>query len=200
MTTIYLVRHGRRTDQAENTHLSDVGIEQAQLTGEYFKNLGEIDQIYASPMIRTTQTAQIISDIIKVPIKFDERLRERIEWGDRSGESYEDFVSLWNKTAVDRQYKAPFGDSSYNTGERVKAVLEEISDNKKAIIVSHGGAIGDFLRNVIEENKLLFSKSLEGYDFLDILECSITELSKSGSKYLLKRFNYTGHLIQTGMH
>ena len=69
---LYLIRHGQSTNnegklpRAADPPLTDIGVEQARWTGESLKDEG-ITRLYCSPMLRTLQTAKIISDIINLP-------------------------------------------------------------------------------------------------------------------------------------
>lgn len=86
MIDIYLIRHGctefnrlGRPKGAEiNVELNNLGIQQAIKTGHFLKHLS-FDCMYASPMIRTVQTANIIKEIIefKGDIIYDDLLIER---------------------------------------------------------------------------------------------------------------------------
>lgn len=81
MYNFVFVRHGRSLADDENKHegrydspLTNVGEKQAGLTAQKFKKLGyEFDTIIASPLKRTSRTAEIINkeyavDIIKQPL------------------------------------------------------------------------------------------------------------------------------------
>ena len=69
---LYLIRHGQSTNnegklpRAADPPLTDIGVEQARWAGESLKD-ESITRLYCSPMLRTLQTAQIISDIINLP-------------------------------------------------------------------------------------------------------------------------------------
>ena len=69
---LYLIRHGQSTNnegklpRVADPPLTDIGVEQARWVGESLKDEG-ITRLYSSPMLRTLQTAQIISDIIDLP-------------------------------------------------------------------------------------------------------------------------------------
>ena len=69
---LYLIRHGQSTNnegklpRSADPPLTDIGLEQARCVGESLKDEG-ITRLYSSPMLRTLQTAQIISDIIDLP-------------------------------------------------------------------------------------------------------------------------------------
>lgn len=196
MTTFYLIRHGLRESRDEGSSLSDVGKKQAEITAIHLKK-NTIHALYASPMKRTQQTAKIIARHLKLHVNTDDRLKERLNWGDRKGETFDEFLKVWIQTERDRNYHPLHGDSSYSTGNRMKAVLDEIADKNidSVLIVSHGGAIGDFLRNVFPENMLKFTANpVTETKYLNILECSITIVQKDRNTYILKKFNDTSHL------
>lgn len=193
---LYFIRHGSRTSISEETPLSEIGVWEADLTARYLSAIGNISSIYASPLRRTQQTAEIFSQALKLPVTTDPRLTERMRFGDRIGESYSEFIDEWNKTSRDRNYLPPMGDSSYECGSRLKAVADEISNGQRVVIVSHGGAIGDFLRSVFDDNDLsLATGSDPQTKFVDIQTCSITEVTKTGVDYKLVRISDTSHLL-----
>ena len=69
---LYLIRHGQSTNnegklpRAADPPLTDIGVEQARWAGGSLKDEG-ITRLYCSPMLRTLQTAQIISEILDLP-------------------------------------------------------------------------------------------------------------------------------------
>ncbi len=57
---VYVTRHGQRgeaSDVVRDVHVSKLGVEQAQLLGKYLKKLDFKGKIYASPYLRTVETA-----------------------------------------------------------------------------------------------------------------------------------------------
>lgn len=68
-------------------------------------------------------------------MKTDNRLRERLLWGDRKGESFDEFLSEWIKTTIDRNYQPLFGDSFFMAGNRMKSLIDEISKNDINILI-----------------------------------------------------------------
>lgn len=87
------------------------------------------------------------------------------------------------------------GDSSYESGSRVESLIREIPEGENAVIVSHAGAIGDFLRNVFNDDELpLVPGSDPSVRFLDIDTCSITEVIRRDDGYSIQRVNDTTHL------
>jgi 2,3-bisphosphoglycerate-dependent phosphoglycerate mutase len=69
---LYLIRHGQSANnegilpRVPDPPLTDLGVEQARWAGESLKDEG-ITRLYCSPMLRTLQTAQIISEILDLP-------------------------------------------------------------------------------------------------------------------------------------
>lgn len=193
MSTFFLIRHGLRVSRNEDTLLSKAGITQAELTGQYLQSQ-DISQLFVSPVSRTLHTAEIINRYISVPLSPDIRLKERIEFEPGSG-NFEAFLSEWDKTMADRDYQPPYGDSARNSGERIKSMFDQFNDNKNYIFISHGGVIGDVVRNLFPENVLQFKNDpVKNLQWLEISECSITEIQKVENSYSLKRVNDTSHL------
>ena len=81
-TTVFLVRHGVTAANKENRFagrtaepLHPEGIEQVRQLGEQLRGQG-ISRIFAGPLARTRQTAEIISSAIDAPIIFADALTE----------------------------------------------------------------------------------------------------------------------------
>lgn len=194
---IYLVRHGQRVGLTEQTPLTPTGRNQADLSGKYLSTqFSENPLLYSSPLPRAQETAQIISQHLKVPIKTDIRLIERMKLGDRVGESYSSFLKEWNKTSLDRNYNPPGGDSSVIAGNRIKSLAEEVPEEMNAVFISHGGVIGDYLRNTFDDLILPFTFTTDGrIKYIDISYCSITEVARDRDSFKLIRINDIAHLV-----
>ncbi len=193
MSTFYLVRHGLKVSRDEDTLLSEAGVSQAELTGSYFKSK-KIARVFVSPAKRTLQTAGIINNYLQVPQTTDSRLLERMMYEPSCG-TFEAFLAEWDKTMVDRDYQPPYGDSSKSAGERVIRLLDEIHDDKNYLLVSHGGTIGDTVRNLFPSGfYTLTTDHLKKIQWLNISECSITEIQKNGDNLSLTRVSDTAHL------
>jgi serine/threonine-protein phosphatase PGAM5 len=73
MKTIYLVRHGDydykdKNSETEGQGLLTIGVEQAQATAYYFKQLNKLfSAIHCSDFLRTIQTAEIIAKKLSTP-------------------------------------------------------------------------------------------------------------------------------------
>lgn len=82
MTTIYLIRHGEYVNpdymfpgRGQGYPLSEKGKEQVKSLAHYFE-AKSIAAIYSSSLLRTKQTAEILSIELHVPVLFDDRLLE----------------------------------------------------------------------------------------------------------------------------
>ena len=144
---IYSTRHGQ-TDYNKNEMilgitdipLNETGIAQAEKLADEVKNIGDIDFIIASPMIRTQLTAKIVSERCGIEIVTDNRLREW-NYGEYEGKSRftAGFADDKKEFAV---RMGETGESLFQLCHRVYSVLDEIIEkynHKNILIVSHGG-------------------------------------------------------------
>lgn len=195
MSTIYLIRHGNKQRDVSDPGLTAIGQEQAKKTGLFLKQF-PISKIISSPLARAQQTAQLIADALALSVKTDLRLHERMEW--RPEEiSKDDFLTEWLKASRDRNYAPSLGDSSTKTGEKVASIIQEIGSapTDHIVLVTHGGALIDFLRNNFDEKIVLqlFSDLPEGADY-SVGECSITTVKFENGDYTLVDLNQISHL------
>jgi broad specificity phosphatase PhoE len=195
MTTFYLIRHGHKEAIPFDPPLTSLGLKQAEITAELLKNV-TFTKVLSSPKLRTLQTAEIIAKLHSLPVIIDERLAERVEW--ENDETFKEFIAEWNKTDIDRSYLPKKGMSSKIKGEKMKDILDELSEKHKdgiILIVSHGGTIGDLLRNLFTERGIEHkTEPISGANYIDILECGITTLRKTGDNYKLLKIGDISHL------
>lgn len=157
-TILTLIRHGlsdfnvdgRFQGSGNLARLSDEGIEQAHLVGDMLRD-HSIDVIYASPLLRTRQTAGIIAKVIDHPhpIQFDDRLRE-VDIPDWQGLKHQEIQDR-NPTLLKTFYESPEKFEMYSDGilrrplfdlyQRVSGFMDErISrSNSRILVVSHLG-------------------------------------------------------------
>lgn len=98
--TWYLVRHGQTEWNAEkrmqgqwDSKLSELGRQHADTNGRWLATQG-IEHVWASPLGRVRETAEIISKHMPMDPVWDDRLKE---WssGEWSGELYADIATKW---------------------------------------------------------------------------------------------------------
>lgn len=154
MTKLYLVRHGRtlwndemRYQGSSDIPLSKEGKNQARLLFERFKNI-HIDKIYSSPLSRSIQTVELISEYKNIKIKTDKRLQE-IDFGEWEGKKESDLKRLYGKDYQNfcedpYKYKAPGERLIEDVQVRVVECVDEIiskNAGKDILISSHGGSL-----------------------------------------------------------
>lgn len=208
MQTFYLIRHGEKIPGSGDPMLSEKGILQATATAAYLKQF-PTEIIITSPLKRAFQTAEIIGNSLSIPIITHMDLRERANWGDLPGQSFEDFVKEWNISSRDRFYKHPAGDSADETGKRMRRTLDSLSDTpyRHITVISHGGAIKDFLwytftiadlRSTYPQFVNRMEKFWKRERFLnlegDVTECSVTIVEKDEAGYRIKKIAYNIHI------
>lgn len=198
MSTFYLIRHGQKLSELGDPGLTEEGFKQARETGEYLTQF-PVTQIVSSPFRRTTETANVIGEVLQLEPIFDEKLVERANWDQTTQKlTYHEFVEDWVRATHDRDYVMKIGDSSRQTGERVEKSIAALNKPQQhVILVTHGGAIADYLRNVFGDDAVApVLKQYEGIgsDY-GIMNCSITIVSFNPTPKL-ELLNYTGHLSE----
>jgi len=198
MNTFYLIRHGQKVGEAGDPGLTELGKEQARKTAKFLKDKN-ISKIYSSTYKRTKETAEIINKTLKVEVIFDNRLRERMNWGSVPNQTLEEFLKEWEYSNFHRDFKPKAGISSLQSGKDAFNIISEISTSlpdSNIAIITHGGVICDLLGNIFPDSELRKLKPdfPEKLDKL-IKECSITTLIKNSNKFSLKEIGAVNHLV-----
>src|SRR4249920_3905673 len=96
VTTFVFVRHAMTTGGPGDTGLSLEGIELAK---DVAKKLAtkQATYVFSSPLHRAVQTAEAIALMSGLELRVDDRLRERANWGDVEGETWEEFLFRWER-------------------------------------------------------------------------------------------------------
>lgn len=197
-TTFYLVRHALKEKSIGDVPITAQGILQAQMTARYFSNL-QISTIYTSPLRRAIETAEYIASATQTNMILESRLRERANWGDLPGQSFEEFVEMWEKSTRDPDYLPPIGDSAKQAGDRLSSLLSELIEKHTPIsafvLITHGGLITDFLVSKFTENQLnVWHPNFKEEQSNLIPECSITKIIYDDGTYKIDEFASIDHL------
>src|SRR3990172_4408060 len=194
---ILLVRHGE-TDHNKNdilmgqlpSPLNDLGRSQALGLGRSLKNAA-IGAIWSSDLLRTRQTAEIVSDHIRYPresIKYSAGFREQAlgEWEDRIYKEVKlrpDFSEYVTKKLMNQG--PPGGETRQQFSDRaVKAWNDTIQSTKGTLlIVAHGGTNRAILSAV---TGITF---MEGWKKYQQDNCCINEILMDKDTYELVRVN-----------
>jgi probable phosphoglycerate mutase len=202
-TTIFLIRHGETVltpfkkfsgDGPLNPELTHIGLEQAEKVARAVANLNP-EVIIASPLRRTTQTAEALSRLTGLPIIFED---EWIEcsfgiWDgmsiDEVKEKYPADYQAWISSTA---FAPPEGESYDSVAQRVEFALDKIASEypgQRVVVVTHNGTIKSAVKNVI-------GAPAESIFHIDISPCSITTVSiwPSDGLRALRTLNEQSHL------
>lgn len=177
MKKLFFVRHGERSKNIKKIALSKLGKKQSIKTGKYLSGV-KVDIIYSSSALRAKETSYNIAKYTNVPVLIKHALRERPRKTKTSKNEVEDIFSKV-------------------TGFRMKRLITLLlnTNYKNIVLVTHGGAIADFLK-IVFKTKYLDTK-IPSFSFLgkySIPECSITIVGHSKGKYYLLQTPSQNHL------
>jgi probable phosphomutase (TIGR03848 family) len=160
VTTVYLVRHGRTpanekgilAGRTKGVFLDELGVLQAETLAKNIENI-EFKKVIVSPMERCQQTAKILNQFSKNPIKpsIDSGVNE-CDYGDWSNKKLSTLrrKPLW-KSVQERPSAVEFPN-----GERMAAMLDrtklaifenasKLKNDDNMLVVSHGDPIRSFI-------------------------------------------------------
>ncbi len=170
MTLVYLVQHGEKERLPGDPGLTEAGRRQAEATGHWLGRTG-LRGLYASPLRRARQTADLIAGVTGLPVQVDARLRERMNWD--GGCSLESFLADWARTTRDRDFVPSTGESSRQAGDRLHAYITgQLTGAAPVAVVTHGGVTVDLLRKLMPDEALPVGLLVAG-----IPACAITTIS-----------------------
>ena len=161
-TRVWLVRHGEPAGVRGRCYgkldigLSATGREQMERSAESLK-AEPFDAIYASPRVRTMESAHILSASHACPCHQDDGLRE-IDFGDFEGLTYDEIAARypalyqrWMDSPTEVQF--PNGESFAAMRARVLQAFDAIRHRHEGgtiAIVTHGGVIRILLATALE--------------------------------------------------
>ncbi len=195
MTTIYFVRHGATDNKGQiiygrmpGFNLSEVGRKEAETVGKFLSGKG-VKQIYTSPLERTFQTADFISNEIPgstITHSFELNEVESTSW---QGLSPEDLYKNNSYELFINDPKAEIGSENLNQlAERMKLFTESLAIKHKGqsiVCVSHEFPI--LALKLVLENKPLVS--LKTYH---LSTCSILEFQFDDNGKFISAKSVTG--------
>ena len=177
VTVFHLLRHGEPAVLGRlNGRLPGVGLSaqgRAEIAAQAGRLAGEnIEAIYASPMQRTRETAEILSDRLGVPVHYREDVIE-IDYGEWTGLTFDEIRrdERWQMWSRSRGIAAvPGGESWRLVQERVLGALFDLRQTHpdgSVVVVSHGDVI---------RAALLFALGMP-LDFYSRIEVAFASLS-----------------------
>jgi alpha-ribazole phosphatase len=205
---LVLVRHGETQSNLEqllhgrtDVPLTPLGEWQALRVAERVREIGPVDSLYSSPLLRARSTAQVIADQLGLEAEFLDDLTE-FHFGDFEGftltriqESHpEIFLQVLDTT--DFEFRFPNGESRREFHARVTRALDSITKQdagKRMVVVAHGGVIASAVTQLTGGNPNDWANFL-------VHNCSITRLEINGrSAARLTCWDDTIHLENGGL-
>jgi len=200
VTSIYLVRHGQTAWNKEeifrgktDVPLDEVGLKQAELTGEYFKRM-EIHGIYSSPLSRAWQTAQKIALFHHLEVQPLEGMID-MSFGDWEGHAHQEIKNMDGETyrmwrEEPHLAKLPGGETLDDVRFRAMAALEDVirlHPEHTIVLVSH---------RVVNKVLLCSILGIDNSHFWQISQdtTAINLIQYKKGKYILSLMNETCHL------
>jgi broad specificity phosphatase PhoE len=185
MGVFHLLRHGEHglLGRVLAGRMPGVGMTErgrAEIASQAERLAGEkIAAIYASPLQRTRESAEIVAARLGLPIEFRDDLLE-LDFGEWTGATFDSIRAdpRWQAWSTQRSLAAiPGGESMRAVQQRVVAALLELNErhlHESVVLVSHG----DVIRAV-----LLFALGmpLDLYNRIEIGQGSISTISIGAS-------------------
>lgn len=191
---LYMMRHGQTFANLEQVYAGqeDVALtEKGRAQAEHLRTLLQpvhFDAVFSSDLSRAIDTQKIALpqwEGIRTP-----RLRE-FHVGSLTGKNYKELAKL-HGTAYQkaRDYSGFGGENAAMVKARLSAFLEEImaEDYENVAVFAHHGTMISMLEIALQAD---FNRMAVSTD-----NCSVSVFEYDGSKWILKLWNYTGHLLR----
>ncbi len=156
MHSITLLRHGESEGnqlgllQGQSDYpLTTNGMEQAKALAAYWKSVdAKFDLVISSPLLRASQTAEIIANHLKIPIEFDPAWKER-HFGRLQGVELRQIDQLTPPVDFFHPYEpiGENGESQLDLYLRASLAIQKIirQPEGSSLVVSHGGILNKTL-------------------------------------------------------
>jgi broad specificity phosphatase PhoE len=221
-TVLWLVRHGESMGNLADAEahasgagrleldvrdpdvdLSDTGRAQARALGRHLAGLREDERptvVLSSPFTRARRTAELAVEELGLPVRLDERLRER-DFGAFDGMTGAGIREQYPEEARRRQllgkfyYRPPGGESWADVALRIRTVLATeapVLDGERALLVAHQAVImvTRYVLEGLDEQQLM---ELDRHE--QVANASLTRYDADpGGGWVLRQFNHVGHI------
>ncbi|HEX5015632.1 MAG TPA: histidine phosphatase family protein [Candidatus Limnocylindrales bacterium] len=159
MQTLWLARHAstamtgnRWAGSRSDPPLTDEGrTAAADLAARLFGRLPAGTIVVSSPSRRAVETAEPIAAALRVDVEIDDDLRE-VDVGELEGRTFDEGAALFPELAqrllaAEREIDWPGGERAADLRARSAAALGRLEGRSadEAVVVSHGGVIGELI-------------------------------------------------------
>lgn len=173
--------------------LDPVGEEQARRVADRLQR-EQLDAIYATSLRRTSQTAAPLAERLGIEVTIEPDLRE-VFLGDWEGGVFRKHVAEGHPIAQEMYAKGrwdviPNAEPADRFAERVRTAVARIASahpDSMIAVFTHGGVIGQIMAEASGGRPFAFN----GGD-----NAGITHVVVAGDRWMIRRFNDTGHLSE----
>jgi len=153
---VWICRHANRLDFVDRSYrgddppISDDGVIQAQQTGERLKGEG-ISRIFASPFLRTIQTAHYIAEALDLQVGIEPGLSEWLnaDWFLTQpslmtpAEAQREYprINLSYRSLIEVGFPEDSGIASRRAGRAARLLADSYSD-ENILLIGHGHSVG----------------------------------------------------------
>ncbi len=171
--TLYLMRHGQTLFNLQHkiqgwcdSPLTELGIKQAKVAGEYFKkNNIKFDKAFSSTSERACDTLEIVTEG-----KLDyQRLKGLKEWNFGKYEGKDEFLNP--PLPYGEFFKLNGGESEIEVKDRMFNTIKDVLDKEDGevfLMVSHGGACVQFTRKFDDTSTVHFTRGFRNCSIFKI--------------------------------
>lgn len=201
MTRVILVRHGQtewnrveRFRGRADVPLNQLGLAQADATGQRVASEWQPVAVYAGPLSRTTQTAEAIGLCCRLPVQVEPRLID-IDYGEWQGltpgevrERWTETLSAWYDTP--HVARIPNGETLKDLRFRAMSAVNDLTTrhlNQTIVLVSHTVVNRIILLGVLELGNDRFWRLRQD-------TCAINVFEVENGVFTLVTMNDTCHL------
>jgi isoleucyl-tRNA synthetase len=184
--TYFLQRHGESEHNVANIvtcapekkewHLTAHGREQVEKSAAVLKAQG-VTKIYASPLLRTREAAEIISGVTGVEVVYDDRLVE-LDVGEFNGKTIQEYHAYFSEKLERFSKPAPGGESLLDVRKRMVAFMKDIDARhigEKIVVIGHGDPLWLMLTGFAG----LSDEETLAADYIDVGECADFKLKNA---------------------
>jgi 2,3-bisphosphoglycerate-dependent phosphoglycerate mutase len=199
---LIIVRHGESAPQTyEDPHplvdgrsdppLDPRGHDEARLVAERLAK-EDVAAIYVTSLRRTVETAAPLADALGLTPRVEPDLAE-VYLGEWEGAAFRHKTRAGDPLAVEMYVQGrwdviPGAEPTDAFQERVRAAVGRIAaahPDERVVVVTHGGVIGTLLA---------LATGAHPFAFVGASNASISHLVVSGDRWIVRRYNDTGHL------
>ena len=204
---LIFIRHGQSQGnvdsiiQGSDDPLTELGRSQARAVGLHLASREDLTHLYASPMARARETAEIIGGYINLEPNLEPGLAE-IDAGTAAGLNWHEWVATNPELAqrisspsrtLDDRWEG--GESGHEFVDRIfkaydRIVMQHMGTTDSVVVVSHGGPLS-WISARLHGDPL----DVWPFDRSDFRNCSVTEIAIDGEGvHTVQTLNAVGHL------